>query len=255
MQTTIDGIVLSGRVSGQDRVLTILTAEQGLLTAFANRAGAMRSRLAASTEVLCYSRFVIFSHRGRNVVNSADSNRIFFGLRQDWDKLCLASYFAQLAAELCSHGEEASGALRLLLNTLHYLEKGTRDAFLLKAVFELRLLTLTGFMPDLVGCGDCGAFESGEMRFFPLQGELACAECLAKQPRPEGIKVSPGVLAAMRHILYVPPEKLFSFALGEDSLRSLANISEDYLLAQVEKSFSALEIYGGNAANNIMFNT
>ncbi|HHY52234.1 MAG TPA: hypothetical protein GX499_03200 [Clostridiales bacterium] len=57
------------------------------------------------------------------------------------------------------------------------------------------------------------------------------------------MKLSPGVLAAMRHIIYSDPEKLFSFTLGEDSLNALYQVSEQYLLTQVEKSFSALELY------------
>lgn len=241
MHLTIDGLVLRRYANGQDRILTILTDQQGVLTAFANRAGTMRSKLAASTEPLCYSRFVLFQGKSGFIVDNADSNRSFFGLRQDWDRLCLASYFAQLAAELCPQGEPAAEPLRLLLNTLHYLEQG-REPRQLKALFELRLLTLTGFMPDLVGCGGCGSFEE-EMRFFPLEGSLLCPTCMEESGRFGGISLSPGALAAMRHILYAPPEKLFSFQLGETGLDELVRVTEQYLLTQVEKGFSALELY------------
>ena len=243
MQLTIDGLVLRRRPLGQNQLLTILTAQQGVLTAYVNQRGTMASKLSATTEVLCYSRFVLFQGKSGYVVDKADSNRIFFGLRQDWDKLCLASYFAQLAAELCPFDEPAAEPLRLLLNTLHYLEKGSRDMRQLKALFELRLLTLTGFMPDLVGCRCCSEYEKPEMLFFPNEGDLCCADCTRESSAVGGIKVSPGVLAAMRHILYTGPEKLFSFVLGEEGLDALYQVSERYLLTQVEKSFSALELY------------
>jgi len=243
MRATIDGIVLRGRALEGNRVLTILTAEKGLITAFANRANTVRSGLAASTEVLSYSRFVLFSHRGRTVADKADANRIFFGIRQDFGKLCLASYFAQLSAELLTTDEPAPEPLRLLLNALHYLEDGSRDQRLLKGLYELRLLTLTGFMPDLVGCRFCSEYESAEMYFFPREGDIVCGECFRENSPTGGLNLSAGVLAAMRHIIYSPPERLFSFTLGGSALDELVRVSEQYLLSKAERSFSALDLY------------
>lgn len=245
MQQTMDGLVLRSHANGADRILTILTGEQGIVTAFANKTGTMKSKLAASTEALTYSRFVLFTSRGRTVVDKADSNRIFFGLREDWGKLCLASYFSQLASELCPQNEPAGDSLRLMLNTLDYLEKEKRDQRQLKALFELRLMTLSGFMPDLVGCSVCGNYEHEVMEFFPADGVLMCGDCLGHGDNRwnMGEPVRPGVLAAMRHVIYAPFEKLFSFTLGDEGLDSLYKISESYLLAQVERGFSALTLY------------
>jgi len=243
MQTTIDGLVLRGRTIQDDRALTILTASKGLVTAFANKAGTMRSRLAASTEVLCYSRFVLFSHRGRTVVDKADSNHIFFGVRQDYGQLCLASYFAQLSTELLTQDEPAEEPLRLLLNSLHHLEKGTRDQRLLKPLYELRLLTLTGFMPDLVGCRFCKEYQADEMYFSAREGSIACGPCCRETDSAGGVRISAGTLAAMRHIMYAPVERLFSFTLGDCGLDELGRLSEQYLLSKAERSFSALELY------------
>jgi len=249
MQTTIDGIVLRARALEGDRLLSILTGELGLITAYANRTGNMRSRLAASTEALSYSRFVLFTNRGRVVVDKADSNQIFFAVRADFEKLCLASYFAQLAGELLTANEPAEEPLRLLLNCLHCLEEGRRPPALLKPIFELRLLTLAGFMPDLVGCRFCAEYHGKEMFFFPREGDLDCGPCRLEQglPRTGGVPVSDGVLAAMRHIIYAPTSRLFSFTLGEGGLRALSGISESYLLTRAERSFPALEMYKSTA--------
>jgi len=247
MHTTIDGIVLRARNFEGNRLLTILTAERGLLTAFANRAGSPRSKLSASCEALAYTRFVLFSHRGRTVVDKADANRIFFGIREDYPKLCLAAYFAQIAAELLTQDEAAPEPLRLILNALHHLETGSRAPALLKPLYELRLLTLTGFMPDLVGCRYCSVYEAGEVYFFPREGDIACGPCYGQQGPAGGRPISPGVLAAMRHIIYAPVERLFSFSLSKGGLAELARVSEQYLLSKAERSFSALELYQSTA--------
>lgn len=243
MQLTVNGIVLRNHKAGEDRILHILTPQQGVLTAYANKANQLRSKLSSATELLCYSNFVLFHYRDRYVVDKSDPNHLFFGLRGDFDKLCLASYFAQLALELCPRGEPAEEPLRLLLNTLHYLEEGNRDHRMLKALFELRLLTLTGFMPNLVACRECGSYEADYMLFHLVNGDLLCKNCCDSDHEPGAIAASPGVLAAMRHILYSQPERLFSFSLAEKSLDRLARLSERYLLAQVDKGFSALDLY------------
>lgn len=241
MQTTTDGVVLSDYKIEDDRLLCILTREQGVITAYANGANRLKGRLAASTELLCYSRFVIFSARGRNVVDSADMNHIFFGIRGDLEKLALASYFAELSKELSPQKENADAQLKLLLNCLHFIENGKRDSRMLKAIIELRLLTLAGYMPQLVACRECGEYEHDEMLFFPLHGDILCGDCAGEEDKHAGVYISKGILAAMRHIIYAPLEKLFSFSLSEQGLGILASVSEKFLTVQIEKVLPTLE--------------
>ncbi len=242
MQQTTQAIVLKLHKVEDDRILTLLTKNKGVVTAFANGANKLRSRLAGSTELLCYSHFVLFTNKGRHVVDSADSLRIFFGIRSDVEKLALASYFAQLATELAPHEEEAEVYLSLLLNTLHLLEAGKRPLPQLKAIYELRLLTLAGFMPNLIACKSCGCYEADTMLFFPGQGDLLCTGC-ATGGEVGHIPLPLGVLAAMRHILYSQGDKLFSFSLSPQGLAYLEKVCEEYLRYQVEKTFTALDFY------------
>lgn len=242
MQLTTNGIVLRDYKIDENRVLTLLTDEHGVITAFANGANRTRSKLAASTELLCYSNLVLFRSRDRYSVDKADAHRIFFGIRSDLDKLGLASYLAELTMELAPREEEAGVYLKLLLNTLHLLEKEGRPPLQLKALYELRLLTLAGYMPNVVACRECGQYETEQMFFFPQHGELVCADCHTATTdycRP----ISRGVLATLRHIVYSEGDKLFAFTLSDQGLRQLADISEDYLKYQVDKTFPTLEFY------------
>jgi DNA repair protein RecO (recombination protein O) len=243
MQIKTDGVVLSARKIEDDRALTLLTRDHGVLTAFANGANRVKARLSASTELLCYSQFVLFSNKGRHVVDAADTIRIFFGLRKDLERLSLASYLAELAKELAPQKQEAAQELSLLLNSLSFIEDGKRDITVLKAIFELRLLTLAGYMPDLVACRGCSEYEKEDMRFLPLTGELVCGDCATEDEKRAGAAVGPGVLAAMRHIIYAPPEKLFAFTLSPKGTARLAQVSERYLLAMLEKMPPTLEFY------------
>ena len=64
MQTATDALVLRERkLDEQDRLLTLLSAEQGIITAYAKGAGRMKGSMAGATELLCYSHFVLFQNR------------------------------------------------------------------------------------------------------------------------------------------------------------------------------------------------
>lgn len=241
MQLITNGIVLRDYKLEEDRLITILTEEHGVLSAYANNARRPRSKLAASTELLCYSNFTLFSHRDRFTVDNADCQRIFTDIRSDIEKLALACYFAELTSQLAPREEPAGTYLRLLLNTLHMLDTGARSNAQLKATYELRLLTLAGYMPDLVACRQCATYESDKMLFFPGDGTLCCSNCL--DGSAGGVSVSPGVLAAMRHITFSETNRLFSFNLAGKSLDILGRICEDYLKFQIERTFPTLEFY------------
>lgn len=243
MKITTEAVVLRQRsIDEKDRLLTLLTRERGVVRAYARGAGAMKSALLSSTELLCYSHFVLFHHKERYSVDSADGNTIFFGVRQDVEKLALGSYMAQLCEELIPEGAEDESFLRLMLNSLHMLDKGLRSVDFIKPLFELRLLSMSGYLPDLVACRGCACFESDPMYFLPHSGSLCCPACLGEQELGT-VALSPSLLAAMRHIVYSPFEKLYSFTLPPGALAALSRVTQAYLTARVERSFTSLEFY------------
>ena len=244
MQTVTDALVLRERkLDEQDRLLTLLSADRGIITAYAKGAGRMKGSMAGATELLCYSHFVLFQNRERCFADKAEANTLFFGIRGDLEKLTLATYFAQLCCELIPENEPAAEELRLMLNTLYCLERDKLPPLQLKAILELRLLTLTGYMPDLFACRARGGRpEDGVVLFDPSGGSICCPGCA-----PSGavglLPLPPGVFAAMRHIIYCDFEKLFQFKLGEENLPVLAHAVEQYLLCQVERILPALNFY------------
>lgn len=242
MQISATGIVIRERSVGDDRLVGVLTRERGVLDAFARGAKKPRGKLTSSTELFCYCSFNFFSHRDSVTVDSAEVHTSFFELRRDLTALSLASYIAELAYELAPREEEAPDYLRLVLNCLHLLKTGGRTPPLVKAVYEMRLLTMAGFMPDLAACSVCGAFEGGDMRFDITSGALFCPACAARAPGGAAT-LSPGVLASLRHILYSPFEKLFSFTLSAGGTAALGAVCERYLKYHLARGFSSLEFY------------
>jgi len=240
MYLTTHGLIL--RVTDyndRDALATLLTPEHGKLTVKARGLRRKNSPLTAPCQLLAYGEFTLFEYRDQYVINEAHSIELFSPLRRDLLKLSLGTYFAQ-AAELISQEDTPNPELlSLVLNCLFALSKLPEPENKIKATFELRLACLAGYQPDLFGCHACG---SQEPKFFDISGGvLECDQCKIG----EGIRfpVNPDMIAAMQYICLCDPKRLFSFQLGEENMVKLAQLTESYLCAQLERGFSTLDFY------------
>lgn len=239
MRMNTDALVLRVTDTGEsDRLVTLLTAEYGVIRAFANRAKKINSKTHGATQSLCYGEFSIYRSRDSYIIDDATAKEVFFGLRENIESLALAQYFCALSAELVPEMEPAREILRVILNSLHLLETKRRSCDFLKAVTELKLLSLSGFMPDLTCCPHCGEEPSGEIYFNIAQGCISC-----RSSGMGGEKINATVLTAMRHICSSPVERIYSFSLPANDEKRLMQVSEKFLLAETGRSFKALDFY------------
>lgn len=111
-------------------------------------------------------------------VREAESKNVFHGIASSIEGMSLAMYMAEMAAALSPTGEEAEKELRLLLNCLYMLSEKKADLRVIKAVFELRTMSECGFLPQLVYCRGCGAYDGPAFYLDPQEGCLLwCRLC------------------------------------------------------------------------------
>ena len=223
-----------------DRFVSLLTRDVGLVQASARGAQKLKSRNAGVTRLLSYGRFTLHSGRSGYIIGEVEPLHSFFDLNRDMERLSLAQYFCELCGILAPREEPAADMLRLMLLGLHHLNTDTRPPLLVKCVTEQRLLALGGYAPDLSGCRRCGAVTAERMFLSPTEGTLSCEECGRTQG---GLSLSLGMLAALRHIHAVSPERAYNFTLPEESLSALAAVSEQFLLHQLGRGFHTLDFY------------
>lgn len=237
-----DGIVIrEGATGEQDRIVTVLTRDKGVIKAFANGARNPKNKNVSSTGLLCYSDFLINkTQKGIYIIREATAKEVFFSLRSDIVRLSLAQYFAELTYELSPREEEASEYLSLLLNSVYLLSKGKKNLRQIKSVIEMRMLSIAGYMPGVVACANCGCFESETMFFSTFTGEIFCENC---KPLEKTVKLPLCVVTAIRHICFSDSAKIFSFNLPEDSLMLLSEISEKYLRNITSRRYKTLDFF------------
>lgn len=241
MHLTTQAIVLREvNYKESDKILTLLTKDNGKLTVTARACRKKGGGISAAAQLLVWSDVTLREYRGRWTLAEAATNMEFRNLRGDLDKLALASYFAELTELVTQEDIPAPEVLALLLNSLYALDTLEKPIPIVKAAFELRLLCLTGYAPLLENCAVCGR-EPEEPRFHLREGLLHCRGCQVG----EGISMplDGGSLAAMRHISSCQGKRLFSFRLSERGQKQLGDVCEAFLLTQLERGFHTLDFY------------
>jgi DNA repair protein RecO (recombination protein O) len=244
MKTDTRGLVVSEKRVGEgDRLVTVLTEDRGILRAFVHQSKWAAGGRLSATRLFTYSRFSIFEGRDSYIIDDAQPIEVFFDLRKDIGRLSLAQYFCELSSVLAPQGSEAGDFLRLVLNAMYFLCRGTRSQAVLKAAVEMRMMSLAGYQPDLVCCAQCGCYEAETMYFLPRQGKLLCEACRAPQNREPAYALHGGALTALRHTIYAEFPKLFSFRLPPNAERELCAASEGYVTETLQRGFRTLDFY------------
>lgn len=244
MLITTQGIVIRERPVGEnDKFIDVLTENYGIIEASAKGVKKITSKNSMSSQLFVFSKFCFSKTGEKYILNSSEIIKSFYDIRLDIKTLSLASYFADVLKFSVVSEEPSGEVLRLFLNTLHFLCLENHNNKILKSIFELRLMTEIGLMPDLVGCRNCGKYSEESMYFDISQGNLLCCACYNNPLDVNILKVSSGILKALRHIVFSDYDKLFQFRLSEKSADTLNIITEKYLLNHLSRNFKTLDFY------------
>ncbi len=238
--TTAALVIKVSNYGERDRLLTLLTRENGVIRAFAAGARSIKSKKGAATGLLSYSSFTLRKKGDTYNVSEAVPIKIFFGAGSDVVSLSLSQYFCELCDVLAPSGTNGEEILRLVLNSLHFLTEQKRAPSLIKAITELRLAAVSGYTPNLVACDGCGKFEEPLMYYRLDTGTLYCDKCNMGE---FCVPIELTLLKAMRHIVYSKFESLYSFDIPTNAAENLSKITERYLTIQTDHHFKTLDFY------------
>lgn len=221
------------------RMLSIFTEEYGIIKAVSYGAKKAKSKSAASSQFMCYADFDLYRAPNREVlsVNSIDTIDGFYPICEDIVKLSLCVYLADITYELLGPENPDERILRIFLNTLYALAYKGERADKIKTVYELKLMAVGGYMPNISSCAVCG---DNEIRAFDAaKGSVVCGRCAGG----ESVRISGGVYKAFSYIILCEDKKMLSFNASDEILAALNNVSERYVRVQTDRNFASLEYY------------
>lgn len=237
------GIVLrETETKDADKILTLLTADRGKISVIARGVRRRSCKYAACAQSLAYSEWTLYQKGEWYYANDGATLELFNGLRTDLEAMALGFYCAELTESVTTAETASSELLRHLLNGLYALSTLHKETAIVKPSFEIRLLCLAGYEPLVDSCAYCGEQNPESPLLDVVQGVLRCRRCGVHESALS-MPLCQDSLAALRHIVYGDPKKLYAFRLGEKALQRLSVAAEAFTSAQLERSFRTLDFY------------
>ncbi len=196
----LDALVLSlSDVGEEDRIVTFLTREHGLLRAAAAGARSLKKGRTAPMDLFVRIRVqVVYREKpGRlSRIRAAEIIEPYLLIRESYSDLCAASYMSELVIRSVQESDPVPAVYELMMNSLKLL-KGEGNVFRTVLIFELRLLKEMGWDPELERCLKCGDVITGKAIFNPREGGVLHVKCTGQGSQPQ---ISAGDLASLRFI-------------------------------------------------------
>ena len=180
-----DSIILRrSEYSETSLVLLLLTRDHGTMSALAKGARRPKSIFEGEIDLLVRGQAVIIvSQRSSlHILAEFSCRERYLGLRKATHRVAAAQYVAGIAADASPEGEGEPQIYDLLANTLSGLEGG--DVSAVVAFFQVHVLKLSGYMPDLRTCAECGAhIENAAVTYSYTCRGVICRKCRAEGDR------------------------------------------------------------------------
>ena len=236
------GIVIAeANSSDNDKVLTVLTPDLGKISVFFRGAKKNKSSSLNAGEYLAFSELVLYKSANDNYsINSAEIIEVFYNLRIDLDKLSYATEVAKIIYDVTEENIPAADILQLFLNTLYVISETNKDLDLIFSIFEIRLLAILGFLPQVARCVSCNTpmLESMEKFYFSIREDgVKCEDC--QRMDKSVINLNKTTFSALIYILSCDSKKLFSFEIPEDSINELKLFAKIYTTQKLDKEYVA----------------
>ena len=253
MTTEVVGLIIrTVDIKETDRLVTIFTEEHGAMTALARGARSLKSRKLAATLQFCYGRYVLYKQGDKYWIKEAELIESFYDIRQSIEGLALANYIAEVLSDV-TVAEAEKDLLRLSLNSLYAISKSLHSVEKIKAAFEIRAVSILGFMPNVLSCNECDE-KNGDFFFDIMGGIIECRACHERRERgriehadPHETHIlcilSEGAKIALGYCIYSPIERIFSFNISAEDMRLFSRAAEAYILNQLGHSFKSLDFY------------
>lgn len=228
-----------------DKLVTIFTRERGKQRVVAYGIAKAKSRNRGALQPLCHSKLLLYRGKNINSVRQSEGLNYFTELLANFDKLMIGCYLCEIVDILCAENEPNEPLFVLLLTTIKWLDHPAIDfmaAEKLRAGFEIKMLGLLGYLPELSCCVHCGTKLAPPLAFSLAEGGLLCRSCSQIDARSFDIK--PPTVYLLQQLVSTKPKDLPALQaenwVWKEAQRILKHLV-NYYLERRAKSLDLLE--------------
>jgi DNA repair protein RecO (recombination protein O) len=223
-------VLRSFRLGEADRVLHLYTLARGRVGAVAKGIRKTKSRFGARLEPLSHVELLLHEGSGElQTVTGVELLHSHHAAREQRYPLGVGLVGAEAMLRLFTEQEANPRAFQALTRFLELHDelpaRTTRPALdPLALSFQLKLLWLSGYLPHLTSCANCGGEDVLLVGYSPAAGGAVCAAC-----RSDALALSPAGIAGIESLLARPLAEAGDAGITDRAARdALAVITSAY---------------------------
>lgn len=231
----LTAIVLRRRDMGEaDRLLTVFTRDHGKVLLLAKGVRRQASRKAGHLEPFTQVDLLVARGKSLDIITQAETIKAHRHLREDLWRSSWAYYVAELADAFSQEADPNAPLFDLLSDTLDRLENETIDLALAVRYYELHVLALAGYQPQLFRCVQCDALLKPEVNFLSIErGGCLCPQHGAH--RPDTVALPLPVLKVLRFLQTRDWEQVAALQLSADTAAQAEEVLGRYIVYHLER--------------------
>jgi DNA repair protein RecO (recombination protein O) len=233
-------------VNDADRVVTVLTPRAGKLELIAKGVRKTTSRKSGHLEPFMHVMVTVAQARTWDIITEVATVETFRNLRLNLAGIAAASYVVEVLDSFVEGGDECQPIWELALFVLRAIDEqvggdgsGTVRPELLRW-FDLQILSLAGFAPQLFRCVACARPLEPTLNFFGIhEGGVFCPQCGAQRQDVEPIQVD--ALKMLRFLQSQRWDEVSRVQIRPGVLRQVESLLSRYLLAILERHLRSVD--------------
>ena len=235
-----EAIVLRRSNFGEaDRMLTLYSKEFGKIRALAKGARKPQTRKTGHVELFMRTDFMFARGKSIDIITHAEVVEAYQQIRTDLVRTTYASYAVELIDQLTADADRDLRKYSLLSEALEWFA-ASGDLMLTARYYELRLLALAGFQPQLFHCISGGeAIEEQDQFFSAEAGGLICPDCRSADPR--ALAISAPAVKVLRYMQSRPWDTVKVLRLRGELNRELESLMYYYLSYILERNLKSVD--------------
>ncbi len=173
-----EAVVLRQREWGEaDRLVFVYSREHGKLKTLAKGARKLKSRKAGHLQPFSQVKLMLAAGRDLWIITQVETVQPFLEIKDDLVRIGYAAYVTELLDRFTPEEGANTQLYKLLVETFDRINREP-DGFLAVRYYEIRLLDLLGFRPELQHCVMCGKEITAQDQFFSNGlGGVVCPDC------------------------------------------------------------------------------
>ena len=221
-----EGLVLkSYGLAEADKIVVLLTQNEGLVRGVAKGAKRLKSRFGGGLEPFSIVQISYFQKEVRELVSISQIELVksYFEKASDPDFFEKFAYLVELLVEFAPPHDPNENLYRMAKVCLETASENPENLDATVVYFELWILRLGGYLPDWNKCDNCKReFGSEENASLQIDFHLHCQNC---QRGRNGWQISAAERQIFKNAQKLSPGKFVEFAVDkEKNVREVSNV-------------------------------